>query len=102
MVFWADSHSMRPLLKLARVTLLYNICFLVTVILRYYDFISDRDIKSTIIVSGYILSLIANLALHAWIMLVVLTKNAFPALQPKGLFLANTICFVIQLIFLVT
>ncbi|MEO6916735.1 MAG: hypothetical protein ABI151_14805 [Chitinophagaceae bacterium] len=93
---------MRSLLKLARVTLLYNICFLVTVVLRYYDFIPDRDFKSGVIVSGYILSLIANLILHVWLLVIVTRKKSFAPLQPVWLFIANSLCFIVQIYFLAT
>ena len=93
---------MTSLLKLARVTLLYNLCFLVTIILRYYDFMTDRDTKSTIIVSGYILSLIANLILHAWVFTILARKKSIASLQPIWLFVANTVCFIVQLFFLIT
>ena len=91
---------MRYLLQIARITLIYNFCFLLTVVLRYYDFIPDRETKSTIIVAGYILSLIANLILHAWILAVVAPKKSFAPLRPAWLFVANTICFITQIYFL--
>ena len=93
---------MKSILLLARISFLYNICLLLTIVLRYYDFISDVSTKSTVIVAGYLLALITNLAMLVIILLMLALGRSFSEFRPRWLFVANTVIFIIQILFLVT
>ena len=92
---------MKSILLLARICFLYNICLLLTIVLRYYDFISDVSTKSTVIIAGYLLSLVANLALLAIFLVMLTTGRSLRELRPRWLFIANAVIFIIQIFFLV-
>jgi hypothetical protein len=92
---------MKSILLLARICFLYNICLLLTIVLRYYDFISDVSTKSTVIIAGYLLSLVANLALLTILLVMLATGRSFRDLRPQWLFIANAVVFLIQIFFLV-
>lgn len=92
---------MKSILLLARITFIYNICLLVTLILRYYDFIADVLTKSTIIVAGYILSLIGNIALCIFVLTLLASRKSLDILRPRWLFIANALVFIIQIFFLI-
>jgi hypothetical protein len=92
---------MKSILLLARICFLYNICLLLTIVLRYYDFISDISTKSTVIVAGYLLSLIANFALLVIVLVMLAMGRSLKELRPQWLFVANAVIFIIQLFFLV-
>ena len=91
---------MKSVLLVARITFIYNLCFLIAVVLRYFDFIPDRELKSMIIVSGYILSCVCNIALHVLIAAVLIKDKSFAPLRPAWLFIANTALFIFQLYFI--
>ena len=92
---------MKSILLLARICFLYNICLLLTIVLRYYDFISDVSTKSTVIIAGYLLSLVANLVLLSIFLVMLATGRSLRELRPQWLFIANAVIFIIQIFFLV-
>jgi len=88
---------MKTLLFLSRVTFIYNLCMIVTLLMRYINFMPDKEMKSSIIVAGLILSIVFNGIIHLWIMIAVISKRSFKIFKPAWLFIANLLCFVYQI-----
>ncbi len=93
---------MKTLLFLSRVTFIYNACMIVTLLMGYFNFMPDKEIKSSIIVAGLFLSIVFNGLLHCWIGVSLLRQRSLKIFQPAWLFIANFCCFIYQIYMLLT
>ncbi|TAL48447.1 MAG: hypothetical protein EPN92_03655 [Chitinophagaceae bacterium] len=95
------SLTMRWLLFLSRVAFICNLFFLVSFSLKVYDWLKPEDIKSTIIIIGWVLSVIFNPFINACYLIVFWIKREKLAVVPAWLMVMNVFFLVLQLIFLV-
>jgi hypothetical protein len=61
--------------------------------------VENREVQSTIIIAGFLLSFIFNLV-AAVIILVLLLRKQGGQVRPAWLFTINFLCFIFQLYFL--
>lgn len=88
---------MRWILFLARVTLLCNFCFALSMVIRYTgDFIKNKDINSYIIILGLV-AVVVNLFLNILQVILLLSQKKF--LVPSWLLITNFIFLVMEIIF---
>ena len=93
---------MKTLLFLARVTFIYNLCMVIVLVLGYFNYVPDKEIKSSIIVAGLFLSIIFNGITNAWILLLFFKKQSLTMFQPAWLFITNFLCFIFQIYMMLT
>ena len=91
---------MKHLLFVSRVALICNVCMLFTIIMRYVEVISNKEIQSTVIIAGFVLSFIFNLIAASGAS-VLLMKREGQKLHPRWLFAINFLSLIFQLYFLV-
>lgn len=91
---------MSKLLFFSRVGLLCNICFLLTFFIRYVPELKDGFFVSTIIVIGLVLSIVINVILHMFYLLVTITNKPISHYVPRWLVIINFLFFVFQAILL--
>jgi hypothetical protein len=88
---------MKMLLFLSRVTFLYNICMIVTLLMRYQNFIREGAVQSVILVSGIVLSIVFNSLVNSVAVFFLVKKTPPAAFRPQWLFVVNFLCFIFQL-----
>lgn len=88
---------MKTLVFLSRVTFIYNLCMLVTLIMGYFNFMPEKGIKSSIVVAGLFLSIVFNGVANLGLVFLLIKKQSFKIFQPAWLFIANFLCFIFQL-----
>jgi hypothetical protein len=88
---------MKTLLFLSRVTFIYNVCMIVAVLMGYFNFLPDKEIKSNILVAGLFLSVVFNGLIHLWIPFLLLKKRSLRIFHPAWLFVINFLCFIYQI-----
>lgn len=88
---------MKMLLFLSRVAFLYNVCMIMTLLMRYLNFIPAGAVQTTILVSGIVLSVVFNSLVHGWAALFLVKKIPRSAFRPHWLFVVNLLCFIFQL-----
>lgn len=91
---------MRWLLFLSRVAFICNLLFLVSFSLRLYDWLKVEDIKSTIIILGWVLSIIFNPLANLCYILIFWVKRKGLAIVPAWLIVMNILFLFLQLVFL--
>jgi len=92
---------MRWLLYLSRLAFICNLFFLLSASLQVYDWAQNSEVKSTILIIGYFLSLFLNpIANLCYLMAAVLRKNV-TAIVPAWLMIMNIVFLVIQLLFII-
>ena len=91
---------MSKLLFLSRVGLLCNICFLLTFFIRYVPELKDGFFVSTIIVIGLVLSIVINVILNMFYLLITVAEKRVIHYVPTWLILINFLFFVFQAILL--
>ncbi len=87
---------MKTLLFLSRVTFIYNLCMMVTLLMGYFNFMPDKGIKSSIVVAGLFLSIVFNGLTNLWMLVMLLNKRHLTMFQPAWLFIVNFLCFIFQ------
>lgn len=92
---------MKPVIFLARVTFIYNICTLLTWLMRYLNFFPEGNLKSTIIVSGLLLAVVFNILTGLWCVFLVLKGEPLSNFRPQWLFISNLLCFIYQIYLLI-
>ena len=90
---------MRHLLFVSRVAFICNCCMLITFIMRYVQVISNKEIQSTVIIAGFLLSFLFNL-IAACGALILLVKGQNERIRPRWLFAINFLSLIFQLYFL--
>ncbi len=87
---------MKLLLFFNRVAFVLNILFFVCLVMRLKPFISSQELASVIIVGGWFLSIVMNILVTVWLMVLLLKKQ-------EGLFnwlsLFNLAVFIFQLLY---
>jgi len=86
---------MRGLLFLSRLAFICNCLFLVCLIMqRTQDIIPSQDLKGLIIIMGWFIGPFLNLALHIWLLGLLVYQRA--NLLPRWLVLANLLFLIAQ------
>jgi hypothetical protein len=91
---------MTHLLFISRVAFISNVCMLVTFIMRYVHIIDNKEIQSTIIIAGFLLSFVFNLIAAVVMLLMLFSNQAGRIHSAAWLFTVNFLCFIFQLYFL--
>lgn len=91
---------MSKLLFFSRVGLLCNICFLLTFFIRYVPELKDGFFVSTIIVIGLVLSIVINVILNMFYLLITVADKPISHYVPRWLIVINFLFFVFQAILL--
>lgn len=93
---------MRWLLFLSRVALICNLFFLVALSLRLWNWIGSADLQSTIIILGYVLSMLFNpLTVLTCLFVYVLNRQKL-SVVPGWLIVTNVVFLFLQLIFVLS
>ena len=91
---------MRWLLFLSRVAFICNILFLVSFSLRIYDWLGIEEIVSTIVIIGWVLSIIFNPVVNLCYLVIFWLKRQSLSIIPTWLMVMNILFLILQLIFL--
>lgn len=90
---------MRLLRFLSRVAFICNICYLLTSLAQYVPNLENGNILSTMIVLGWLLSILVNVLVNGWVLVVwAFTKGRLDV--PRWLMIINFIILVVQLLIL--
>lgn len=87
---------------LSRVAFICNFCFLLAALVQYIPHVPDSEILSTIIVLGYIVSVLINVLLNLSLVILFLFGVLKKAQIPQWLVVVNFIFFIIQSILIIT
>ncbi len=93
---------MRWLLFLSRVALVCNLFFLVALSLRFWNWIGSADLQSTIIILGYVLSMLFNPITVLTCLFVFVLNRSKLAIVPVWLVVVNVVFLFLQLIFVLS
>lgn len=96
-MFQESGQMNRNLYFVSRVAFLYNICMLATISMKYYQLIPEGAMKSTVIISGLIMSVIFNAIVMCWIAVRIFSGKKSQLHVPLWLILVNLIFFIFQL-----
>ena len=92
---------MKAVIFFARITFIYNLCMLVTFMMRYFNFIAEGNLKSTIVVAGYVLAVFCNAIMALWCLALVIRGERLIFFQPRWMFIFNSLCLIFQIYLLV-
>ena len=98
MVFWGiDSifNGMKGFLFFSKVAFILNVLFFVAVGLHYVRVDLPQSAASVLVIGGLFLSLIVNLIINAWFIVLLLRKRI--ELKIKSFFFINLVVLIIQL-----
>jgi hypothetical protein len=98
MVFWGiDSifNGMNGFLFFSRVAFILNLLFFIAVSLQYVRVDLPDSAASVLVIGGLFLSLIVNLIINVWFIILLLRKSI--ELKIKSIFFFNLACLIIQL-----
>ena len=70
---------------------------IVTLLMRYLNFIREGAVQSTILVSGIVLSVVCNSLVNGLAGFFLVKKMPVAAFRPQWLFIVNFLCFIFQL-----
>jgi len=90
---------MRLLRFLSRVAFICNICYLLTSLAQYVPNLEDGNILSTMIVLGWFFSILVNVLVNGWILVVWAFRKGRLEV-PRWLMIVNFIFLVVQLLIL--
>jgi hypothetical protein len=96
---WIFGH-MAFLRMLNRAAFICNICFLFAIFLLWYSKPVNPGLSSLIIVMGFLLSIVLNIVVNIWLILLRILKKPLPGF-PRLLYYLNGAFLVIQLILLI-
>ncbi len=99
MVFWGiDSifNGMKGFLFFSKVAFILNVLFFVAVGLQYVRVDLPQSAASVLVIGGLFLSLIVNLIINAWLIVLLLRKQI--ELKIKSIFFINLVVLIVQLI----
>ncbi|NII29545.1 hypothetical protein HB364_30985 [Pseudoflavitalea sp. X16] len=91
---------MQRLLFFSRVAFICNICFLLTWLMRYLPPMQQGHIASTVVILGIGLSLILNVIINFFIIVLLLQRKPVKEYVPLWLVVANVLFLIAQLILL--
>lgn len=92
---------MRQLLFLLKVAFICNVLFLVTITLHFIRIHEHSDLLSTIITTGLIIAPFINAVLIGWIIYLFIFQYKKTTMLPRWLCVGNTICCLLQLIYII-
>ena len=81
---------------LSRVAFICNICLLLAIVMRYYSFVASRDLQSTILVSGLVLSFVMNGLVNILYAVLLFRKAKLGTYVPIWLAIINLLFLVFQ------
>ena len=93
---------MQLLRFLSRVAFICNICFLLASFMQYMPKPPEGGWVSTGIVLGYMVSILVNVVVNCWLIVLLFAKRLRTAGVPLWLLIVNFIFFMIQLFLLST
>ena len=88
---------MKGFLFFSRVAFILNILFFVCLLLRYRSFISSQEVISVLLAGGWFFSLLVNILLHFWLLILLIMKKM--VFQPWQLISFNLIVFIFQILY---
>ena len=88
---------MKGFLFLSKVALVLNILFLICLILRYIPFVSSQSILAVLIIGGWFLSLLVNILVSVWLIVLLLQKRL--QLTVYSVHFINVAIFIFQLLY---
>ena len=89
---------MRLLLFLQRFTFICNLLFLLCLVILYTDsFITNKDMQNFIIILGWFVSLIMNIVVNVWEMILLASRK--PSIVPAWLRIFNMLMLCVQVLF---
>ncbi len=91
---------MHRLLFLSRVAFVCNLLFLVSFSLTIFNWIKDERLSSSIIISGYVLSVLFNPAVNLSYLIIFFVKRKSLAILPAWMMVMNILFLILQLVFL--
>ena len=91
---------MRWLLFLSRLAFLCNICFILAFSLQISNWLSNQDLKGTILMIGYILAVLFNPLVNLCYLFLFLLRKKFWQTVPAWLITANILFLVMQIFFI--
>lgn len=91
---------MRWLLFLSRVAFVCNLLFLVSFSLMISKWVKNEDLSSTIIISGYMLSVIFNPIVNLSYLVIFWAKRNSLSVIPAWLIVMNILFLMLQLVYL--
>ena len=91
---------MQKLLFFSRVAFICNICFLLTWLMRYLPPMQQGHIASTVVILGIGLSVILNVIINFFIIVLLLQRKPVKEYVPLWLVVANVLFLIAQLILL--
>ena len=90
---------MRLLRPLSRVAFICNICYLLASLVQYIPDPPESAALSTIIVLGWMLSILVNFVVNGWLLVRWAFKRG-PLDIPRWLWIVNLIFLIVQLVIL--
>jgi hypothetical protein len=90
---------MRWLLFLSKLAFICNLAFLVSFVFRVTSWLDNHDIKSYIIIIGWVLSVVFNPVANICYLFVFWVKRRGLAIVPAWLVVMNILFLILQLIF---
>jgi hypothetical protein len=92
---------MRLLRLLSRVAFICNICFLLASFIQYIPNPPEGGWVSTVIVMGYLLSILVNVVVNCWLIGLLFAKKVRTTGVPIWLLIVNFAFFILQLLLLI-
>jgi len=81
---------------LSRVAIICNVCLLLALVMRYYSFVSSRDLQSTILVAGLVLSVVINGIVNIIYAVLLIKKSKLGMQVPIWLATINFLFLIFQ------
>ena len=81
---------------LSRVAVICNVCLLLALVMRYYSFVSSRDLQSTILVAGLVLSVVINGIVNIIYAVLLIKKSKLGTYLPIWLATINFLFLIFQ------
>jgi hypothetical protein len=91
---------MALLRMLNRAAFICNVCFLLAICLLWFKNPVNPGLSSLIIVMGFLLSIVLNIVVNIWLLLIKISKKSLSGI-PKMIIYINGGILVIQLILLI-
>ena len=91
---------MRMLSFLSRVAFVCNVFFVISFIIQLTNWIQQEQLRSTIVLMGYILGIPVNLLVNLGYLIFLLVRKKKPWPVPAWLVTANVLFFIIQILYI--
>ena len=91
---------MRRVLFFSRVAFICNICFLLAFSIQLTNWVKSEEVKSTIIMVGYVMGFIVNpLVVLSYLVILIVSRKKLKQI-PSWLMTANILFLVIQILYI--